>query len=669
MRRALVICTVGVTAAAAYVGVGAGTLGDGVNDLATAAHSVVAGQPAAADELPRFERCADLRAWYLRTALPQVGPWGLAGPPVLFPHPTPLMRQLAVVGTPDSSAAGRTGSQAGSQAGSQGSQADDGVGASATGTNVQDAGVDESDVAKTDGRLLARVTGRTLVLTDVSGRRPRELSRTTLTGAAVVHAELVLRGSRVLVVGQQASVSRGGPVLLGPDGGVASDLAGDFRPPVISDPHTRLVSFDVSNPSAPRLTDDRTLDGSAVSTREYADGTVRVVLSTGYPSLGFVHPGVGRTAAEATGENRRILAAAPLSSWLPQVVTGAGDRTPLLDCSDVRHPLQPSGLGTVSVLSFPIDDAADYRATAVTTSGDLVYSSTDRLYVATPNGDSTTVHAFALDGLRTRYVGSGTVPGVVKDRWSLDEYDGHLRVASTVDSWRSVTDTPTRPGLAGTPAPPDRVRAGSTTVTVLAERNGRLVATGRVGGLGRGEELEAVRWLGTLALVVTFRSTDPLYTLDLADPVHPRVAGELSARGYSSYLHPVGGGLVVGIGHDATSNGADLGTRAATFDLRDPGHVRRTGTLALGRDSDVAAGVDARTFSYLPTRRVLVTPVQSWATGTSRFVALHVGTDGRLSGTGSWPGRGFLGTDVRALPLGGDRVALVDDGVRLVHVG
>jgi hypothetical protein len=83
----------------------------------------------------------------------------------------------------------------------------------------------------------------------------------------------------------------------------------------------------------------------------------------------------------------------------------------------------------------------------------------------------------------------------------------------------------------------------------------------------------------------------------------------------------------------------------------------------------VAAGVDARAFTYLPSQRVLVTPVESWTTGRSRFVALRVGTDGRLSEAGSWPGRGQLGTDVRALPLGGDRVALVDGGVRLVHVG
>jgi hypothetical protein len=660
MRRGLTISAVGLTAAAAgYAGVASGALTGGARGLSTAAHAVVAGQPAAADELPRFERCTDLRRWYVRTALPEVGPWGLGGPPVVYAHPTPLEGRTAPAAGPDPNA---------------GSRAGDAVGSSGTGTNVQDASVDESDVAKTDGRLLARVTGRTLVLTDVSGSRPRELSRTTITGAPVVHAELVLRGSRVLVVGQQASVSRGGPILARPDGDIAGDIPGDLRPPIITDPHTRLVSFDASNPSAPRVTDDRTVDGSTVSTREYADGTVRVVLSTGYPSLGFVHPDLRRTASQATRENRRILAAAPLSSWLPQVVTAAGARTPLLDCSDVRHPLQSSGLGTVSVLSFPVDDAGDYRATGVTTPADLVYSSSDRLYVATPHGTSTDVHAFALDGPVTSYLGSGTVPGVVKDRWSLDEYDGNLRVASTDESWRTITDTPVQPGTPRTPGPaspsiPSRVRPGATTVTVLSEHAGRLVATGRVGGLGRGEDLKAVRWFGTLAVVVTFRSTDPLYTLDLADPAHPRVVGELGAPGYSSYLHPVGGDLLVGIGHDAASTGADLGTRATTFDLSDLRHVRRAGTLALGRDTEVAAGVDARAFTYLPSQRVLVTPVESWTTGRSRFVALRVGTDGRLSEAGSWPGRGQLGTDVRALPLGGDRVALVDGGVRLVHVG
>jgi hypothetical protein len=161
---------------------------------------------------------------------------------------------------------------------------------------------------------------------------------------------------------------------------------------------------------------------------------------------------------------------------------------------------------------------------------------------------------------------------------------------------------------------------------------------------------------------------DPLYTLDLSDPAHPHVVGRLDVPGYSAYLHPTGDGQLVGVGHDATTSGEDLGAQAATFDLSDPRHVRRTGTLSFGPDTDVTAGLDPHAFSYLPESRVLVTTVADWSRGTTDFVALHVGTDGSLSQVGSWVTRRYDGDGVRTLPLGGGRLALVGDVVRLVDV-
>jgi uncharacterized secreted protein with C-terminal beta-propeller domain len=173
--------------------------------------------------------------------------------------------------------------------------------------------------------------------------------------------------------------------------------------------------------------------------------------------------------------------------------------------------------------------------------------------------------------------------------------------------------------------------------------------------------------LGDVAIVVTFRQTDPLYTLDLSDAGHPRLVGTLKIPGFSSYLHPVGDDRVVGIGSTATTGGVQLGSQASVFDLGDASHVRRTDRLSLGTQTDVPVGLDPRSFSYLPSQHVLLTPVSDWRTGGTRMVALHVGTDGTLSRAGSWATHGWS-ADVRTLPLGGDRVALVGDGVRVVDV-
>ena len=627
-RRGLSTFAAGATVgAAACALLTTGLLGRGA-DLVGSAGPLLRLPSAAAGELPAFEDCEQLRQWYVDQALPLVGPYGFGGGPVvpMFAERSEASASLDTAGA---------------------------VGSSGTGTNTQEADVDESDVAKTDGSLVVRVTDQSLVVTEVSGGTPVELSRTPLPGPTLVRPELLLHDDRVVVVGDE----------LGPGWGWPGDAPIDrtFLPGRPADTRAHVISFDLADPAAPTVTDDRVVDGGALSTREYADGTVRVVVTTGFPPLDFVQPNRDRTPAEATRRNRELVRATDIDDWLPGTRSSGGAERPLLACSEVRHPLQASGFGTISVLTFPFDEPARTEATAVTAAGDLVYSSASRLYVATTAGGpvlttgdapvprvaTTQVHAFALDGGGTTYTASGSFRGTVKDRWSFSEHDGRLRVAAEIPGGQGPVDN---------------------GVLVLAERDGRLVETGRVGGLGRGESIRSVRWFGDLAIVVTFRETDPLYTVDLADPDRPRVVGELKIPGYSAYLHPVGGDLLVGVGHDATADGSDIGAQAATFDLHDLSLVHRVHTLGFGPSTDVTAGIDPRTFSYLPGERVLVTPVQDWARGGTRFVALRVAADGSLSETGSWVTRGYGGEDVRALPLGGSRVALVGDVVRVVDV-
>jgi uncharacterized secreted protein with C-terminal beta-propeller domain len=89
------------------------------------------------------------------------------------------------------------------------------------------------------------------------------------------------------------------------------------------------------------------------------------------------------------------------------------------------------------------------------------------------------------------------------------------------------------------------------------------------------ERVKAVRFMGTQAYVVTFRQTDPLYVIDLADPTNPVVTGELKIPGYSAYLHPVGDGLLLGVGQSAELDGRTLGTQMSLFDVSDPANPQR----------------------------------------------------------------------------------------------
>jgi hypothetical protein len=261
---------------------------------------------------------------------------------------------------------------------------------------------------------------------------------------------------------------------------------------------------------------------------------------------------------------------------------------------------------------------------------------------------STEVHAFGLVGNATTYLGSGRLPGTVRDRWSFSEHDGVLRVATALGrGWQPRENA----------------------VHTLVERDGRLVRVGRVDGLGPREHIQSVRWLGDLAIVVTFRQVDPLYTLDLSDPANPRVIGELKVPGFSAYLHPVGDGLILGLGEDATPRGASLGAQAAVFDLTDLADVRRVSATGFGRLDRFAAAWETRAFTYLPDRGVVLASMESWGRyGGSRLVALRVGEDGTLTPAGSWPAGRWNASDVRALPLDDGRVALVRPGDRPVRL-
>jgi uncharacterized secreted protein with C-terminal beta-propeller domain len=245
---------------------------------------------------------------------------------------------------------------------------------------------------------------------------------------------------------------------------------------------------------------------------------------------------------------------------------------------------------------------------AIMSGGQLVYASERSLYVATqkwtPLPDSsqvepparafTTVHRFATgDPDSTSYRASGEVPGFLLNQFSLSEHEGVLRAAST--------ETPLWwPGR--------QPEEGQSFVTTLDERDGALVQLGQVGGLGRGERIFAVRFIGDAVYVVTFRQVDPLYVVDLERPAEPRVRGELKIRGYSAYLHPLAEGLLLGVGQDATEGGAQLGTQLSLFDVSEPTRPTRLHQRAVA-DSSSGAEFDHHAFLWWAPRDLAVLPL------------------------------------------------------------
>ncbi len=143
------------------------------------------------------------------------------------------------------------------------------------------------------------------------------------------------------------------------------------------------------------------------------------------------------------------------------------------------------------------------------------------------------------------YMGNAKVPGTALDQFSMDEYNGYLRVATTYDMVDFV----------------------SNGVYVLDEN---LKQVGKIDGIANTEQIKSVRFMGDTGYVVTFEQTDPLFVIDLENPENPKILGELKIPGFSAYLHPVGGGLVLGVGVDGDENGRGEGIKVSLFDVSNP---------------------------------------------------------------------------------------------------
>jgi hypothetical protein len=584
----------------------------------------------AATGLVAFDDCDELAQWYRATALEEVTAYGLGNG--YYGGPIALAARTDGVALAAEAAAGDT------------------VANGDTGTNVQEAGVDEPDLAKTDGALTYVLDGRHLVVTDVTGSEPAEVGRLELP-RDLQGAELLLVGDRVVLLSSaMPHWGWGGDVLL---------MRGTYP----ADRSTAVMTVvDVADPSSMSVLSRREIDGSVLAAREH-DDTVRVVVSS-QPAFDFVHPGPRwdlpraqrpgadeLTRAEALAENRRIIREADAQAFLPEQRVDGGTAQSLLDCEDVTHPDDNAGLGTISVLTMDPADPSAVESTGISANGDQVYASTDRLYVATTAGGwwswetgdrssevLTEVHAFDVTEENTSYVASGEVPGYVMDRWSFSEHEGMLRVATTSDD-----------------------RGSESSVTVLGEDGTRLDVVGSVGGMGKGEQIQSVRWFDDLAIVVTFRQTDPLYSVDLSDPTAPAVLGELKIPGFSAYLHPVGEDLLLGIGQDATDRGRTTGSQASTFDLSELSDPTRVTALGLGAHRYSTVEDDPRAFTYLAEQGIALVPVDGWGRDESRLAALRVHEDGTLTHAGSLAiGRNIYG--MRALPLPDGRIAIVADG-------
>ena len=474
-----------------------------------------------------------------------------------------------------------------------------------SGTNNQESGVDEADFLKTDGFHTYMLNGPLLLIMGIP-----EFGQINLLSTMQIEGNpmsMMIEGDTMVVASSVYGwqLEEGHPLM--------PILTREYTYPnsdyVYKHYRSNLVKYsiiDISDRNSPSIQHELYLEGN-YNTARLVDGTVRsithahmdvwgleyyVTLPDEYWSIEDMYERMdvwNSSLLQTLSDNRDRILMLTLEDLLPQRYVMDGDNVITLpysvsECNEYAASSDSVARGFLSITTFDIsNDYVSMEVDHIASSWAHVYASPDALVFAEPANDwwwfwgndeyedATNIHVFDISQPgTTSYVASGRVSGTVQDQFSISEFQGVVRVASTTDVWGrwwisdsidSETDEPVFTGP-------------SNRVTMLEPTSsGDLDQIGIIEGIADGERIWSARFMGDRAYLVTFETIDPLWVLDLSDPVNPIILGELEVPGVSTYIHPVDENtlLTIGIGPGDDGLGLDWSmTQISLFDVSDP---------------------------------------------------------------------------------------------------
>ncbi|MGI6059132.1 MAG: beta-propeller domain-containing protein [Blautia sp.] len=419
-------------------------------------------------------------------------------------------------------------------------------------TNVRTEGVDEGDIVKTDGSYIYTLTGSgTLRIVSADGGSMSVVGQTSLDDLTDSIKEMYVDGNTLCVVTS------------GYDSGL--EWQGDETYMVNSRDFIRLYTYDITDKSKITLKGMVEQDGGYYSTRKV--GNYVYLLSQFYP----VYQG------DAEEAQPRL--------YVPSV------NNELLDSSDVLYPAVPqmeNGQLVISSVNLEKPDKIQESKSLIGASG-RCYVSRESIYIFGEDyrGEEmrTRIVRFSYKDGEIQARAAGEVNGSINDTFSMDEYDGYLRVVATryKDGWW-----------------------GGSMSNSLYVLDDKLKMTGKVEDLAKGEQIYSARFMGNTGYFVTYRQMDPLFSVDLSDPADPKILGELKITGFSEYLHFYGENKLLGIGWETDPDtGERKGLKLSLFDISNPADVKEIDKMVLKNVEFCQAMYDYKSILIDPEENIL----------------------------------------------------------------
>jgi uncharacterized secreted protein with C-terminal beta-propeller domain len=508
-------------------------------------------------------------------------------------------------------------------------------------TNIQELGVDEPDIVKTDGEYLYVIANAKLYLIEAYPPENARIVSMITFNESYSPQNLFINGDRLAVIAQ-SYIFRDYPLKI-EDGNFSGSSSATYTDVWMDTTSVNIVVYDISDRSNPRHIHEIQIEGYYSNARMISEYVY--VITTQY-------------------EYEPVLYTDEESGFIPKVsVDGAVETIGLSDIYYMDSPTTSKTLTHIVALNI-LDETEEVNA-KVFLLGDpsLVYVSTHNIYIASilytydyylmsdlirdyilpilpseaiqeiemldtlsldeyqkmtvsewiiqhyaddlskeetqavakqiiTQYEKTTIHSIGIDQGNITYQSQGTIPGSINNQFSMSEYEGYLRIASTVHGWMMKSYLSSVESY--------------NNVYVLDDA---LNIVGQLEDIAVGEQIYSARFLDTICYLVTYEQIDPFFVIDLQDPEYPTILGELKIPGFSTYLHPYDETHVIGIGQEENL------VKVSLFNVEDVFNPQELSTYQIQRKTEdyywsySTALYEHKAFLFDREKQLLIIPV------------------------------------------------------------
>lgn len=409
-------------------------------------------------------------------------------------------------------------------------------------TNVQENGIDEGDIIKTDGKniFLADQNNGAVYIVKADGGKTEKLSEIKISGDVNIQ-EIYISGNTLAVIYTEINHSK----QTYPQDDSAC-ICGGF-PAMWHYTETKLNVYDIGDPEKAGLISNSSQSGEFISSR-LKDGKLYLISSY---------------CVDVSAEDYE-------KTCIPEISeNGVNRRIPAEKISIIKDTNSP----TFAVIStFDITSAKKTDDSAIFGDPSNVYMSENALYLIENKSDEKyytpylNIVKFGFTETGVEYIASASADGRINDTLSMSEQGGYLRVATT----GCVVSDPKKKAI---------MTHSEYQTNKLYVFDSKLNRVGLIGGFAKSEMIKSARYIGNYAYIVTFRQTDPLFVINLSDPKNPVIEGELKIPGFSNYLHPIEDGYLIGVGYDGDRSGFNQNMKVSLFSVADPKNPKEVSLL------------------------------------------------------------------------------------------